>query len=200
MEFEFDKSEIKLNKIISPIDEFVINFLDILNGLEIKHVFISGYVVLLFGRQRITEDVDMFLEDLDESKLKALYETLLQKNYWMINAGSFDSAKKLYEEGIAWRAAKKDTISPNMEIKRPKNNLDFISLNNPAKVILNNKHKINISPLELQIPYKLHLGSRKDIEDARYLYDLFKDKIDEKLMKSFSKKLKVASKMVELVH
>jgi len=200
MEFEFDKSEIKLNKIISPIDEFVIDFLDILNGLEIKHVFISGYVVLLFGRQRITEDVDMFLEDLDESKLKVLYETLLQKNYWMINAGSFDSAKKLYEEGIAWRAAKKDTISPNMEIKRPKNSLDFISLNNPAKVILNNKHKINISPLELQIPYKLHLGSRKDIEDARYLYDLFKDKIDEKLMKSFAKELKVASKMVELVH
>ena len=200
MEFEFDNSGIKLNKIISPVDEFAIDFLEILNGLKIKHVFISGYVVLLFGRPRLTEDVDIFLEDLEESKLKALYETLLAKNYWIINAGSFDIAKKLYEEKIAWRAAKNDTISPNMEIKRPKSNLDLICLNHPTKVILNDKHTINISPMELQIPFKLHLGSRKDIEDARYLYGLFKDKLDEKVMDSFAKELKVAGKMVELVH
>ena len=32
------------------------------------------------------------------------------------------------------------------------------------------KEKINISPIELQIAYKIYLGSDKDYEDARYLY------------------------------
>ena len=124
---------------MSVLDEFVIDFLKILKKLGIRYVIISGYSVLLFGRQRITEDIDIFLEKLDTPKLKSLYNALSDE-YWLLNAGSFETAESLYNKGIALRAAKKDTISPNMEIKVPKSDLDYFSLNNPSKVILNQKH------------------------------------------------------------
>lgn len=48
-----------------------------------------------------------------------------------------------------------------------------------------------VSPLELQIPFKLFLGSEKDIEDAKHLYNLFKDNLDEKLLFEFIRKFKI---------
>lgn len=68
--------------------------------------------------------------------------------------------------------------------------LDSWTLRYRKKAIVNGK-PIFISPLELQIPFKLFLGSEKDIEDARHLYGLFKDKIDTKLTEEFCRKLKV---------
>ena len=48
-----------------------------------------------------------------------------------------------------------------------------------------------ISRIEIQIPFKLFLGSEKDLEDARYLYEIFKDKIDTDLMREFNRKLNI---------
>lgn len=77
-----------------------------------------------------------------------------------------------------------------MEVKFPKNELDIWTLENKKKVILNNEI-LFISPLELQIPFKLFLGSEKDIEDARYLYRLFKDKLNTGLLKEFNRKFNI---------
>jgi len=49
-----------------------------------------------------------------------------------------------------------------------------------------------LSPLELQIPYKLFLGSEKDIEDARFLFKLYKDNLNIVLLKMFLTKLKIS--------
>ena len=43
----------------------------------------------------------------------------------------------------------------------------------------------------LQIPYKLFLGSEKDIEDARFLFKLFEDKLNIGLLKMFLINLKI---------
>ena len=63
---EFINSEhIKFNKKISELDKFVIDFLEII----IKHtnyVLISGYVSILFGRSRGTEDVDIIIPKLSQ--------------------------------------------------------------------------------------------------------------------------------------
>lgn len=53
-----------------------------------------------------------------------------------------------------------------------------------------NNHEIYISPLDLQIPYKLFLGREKDIEDAKFLYNLFKNHIDLKIFNEFNNKFK----------
>ena len=77
-----------------------------------------------------------------------------------------------------------------MEIKFPKLELDFWTLQNSKEVLFNN-NKIFISPIEIQIPFKLFLGSEKDIEDAKYLYKIFKDTLDLNLLKEFNRKLKI---------
>ena len=45
-----------------------------------------------------------------------------------------------------------------------------------------------------QIAYKLFLGSYKDIEDARHLYKLFKDKLNKEEWLSACMKLSVMEK------
>jgi hypothetical protein len=71
-----------------------------------------------------------------------------------------------------------------MEIKTPVEYIENWVLNNSIEVNLN-KNKLFISPFELQIAYKLYLGSEKDIEDARYLYKLFNDKLDQNKLTEF---------------
>lgn len=63
-------------------------------------------------------------------------------------------------------------------------------MENKKKVLLNKK-LLYISPLELQISFKLFLGSEKDIEDAKHLYELFEDKLDKEILAEFNKKLKI---------
>jgi hypothetical protein len=91
---------------------------------------------------------------------------------------------------LAIRFARKGKFIPNIEVKFPKNELDEWSLANRLKVVLNNK-ELYTSRLELQIPFKLFLGSEKDIEDAKHLYDIFSDKLDIGMLKEFNKRLKV---------
>ena len=79
-------------------------------------------------------------------------------------------------------------------MKFVKNDFDDFSIDKKVKVVLSGKKYLFISPLELEIPYKLYLGSDKDIEDAVYLWDIFSDKIDIVILNKFMKKLNVEGK------
>lgn len=63
-------------------------------------------------------------------------------------------------------------------------------------MVLKNK-EILISPLEMQIAYKLYLGSEKDIEDAVHVYQIFKGKLDAKLLNDLMQKLNVKERAVK---
>ncbi|PJA18088.1 MAG: hypothetical protein COX63_02465, partial [Candidatus Diapherotrites archaeon CG_4_10_14_0_2_um_filter_31_5] len=78
-------------------------------------------------------------------------------------------------------------------LKFPKTDLNWYSLKNKLIAEINKK-KINISKMELQIPFKLYLGSDKDIEDAIHLWELFKDRLNMELFNGFIKRLKVEEK------
>jgi len=91
------------------------------------------------------------------------------------------------------RFAKKDTFIPNMEVKTPATDIENHVLNNSIEVSLN-KNKLLISPFELQIAYKLYLGSEKDIEDARYLYRLFFNRLDQKELTKLVTEFEVKNK------
>jgi len=59
------------------------------------------------------------------------------------------------------------------------------------KVILANKKSIFIPPIKLQIAYKEEvLKSEKDLEDAFYLRELFKERIDNRKIEEFKKVIK----------
>lgn len=188
MEYNSEKKEIILNKKLNNLDHFVLDFLSCLDS----YVIVSGYVSILFGRSRSTEDVDLLVPSLGKEDFHNLWEKLDKNGFWCINTPVFEDAFEMLKEH-AIRFAKKDPV-PNMEFKIIKNELDKFSYDNRIKVIIDS-HNLFISPLELQIAYKLFLGSEKDLEDARHIYNLFKEKIDKQELIYSLRKLKVADKM-----
>lgn len=178
------------NKVVSKLDVFVLDFISILKKY-VDYVVVSGYVSILFGRSRGTEDIDILIKKLDIETFIKFYNELKGKNYWFLNAESPVELHGMLEEGLAIRIAAKDAVIPNMEIKFIKNDLDRTSLRE-HNIVEIGKDSINISPVELQIAFKLYLGSDKDIEDAVYLYDIFIEHLDKAKLKQYMKLLKVS--------
>jgi predicted nucleotidyltransferase len=48
-------------------------------------VVTSGYVAILFGRARATEDIDILVKDVDEEKFKEFWKEVT-KHFWCLNA------------------------------------------------------------------------------------------------------------------
>jgi len=186
----YSKGVFSLDKELNSLDVFTLDFCSILEKLNINYVLVSGYVSILFGRNRASEDIDIIVEKLGFDKFKSLW-LALYKDFECLNT---EIVKEAYDDYLltahAIRFSKKGCFIPNMEMKFPKNELDSWTLKNRKRVVLNKK-TLYISSLELQISFKLFLGSEKDIEDAKYLYELFKDKLDLKLLYDFNRKLEI---------
>lgn len=192
MKIEFTQDKISIeDKVISALDRFVLDFIRLLEKYT-DYVIVSGYVPILFGRSRGTEDIDVLVKRFDETVFIRFYDSLIKKGYYFLNPEDVHGLYEMLGEGLGIRAAKKDTIIPNVELKFVKNDYDDFSVDKKVKVVLGDKKYLFISPIELEIPYKLYLGSDKDIEDAVYLWDIFKDKIDLTVLNRFMKKLNVS--------
>jgi hypothetical protein len=191
MELKYSKNKIELEKELNSLDEFIIEFTSILNKRRLKYVIVSGYVAILFGRNRASEDVDIIIENLSSEGFDRLWNDIIDTNFECLNTMDKKSAYNEYLcSDLALRFSRKGVYLPNIEIKCPFEEMRTWTLNNRLKVVLNG-HTLFISPMELQIPFKLHLGSKKDIEDAAYLYTVFKEKLNVVGMYYFVQKLKV---------
>jgi len=188
MEFKYTDNYIGIkNKELSELDRFVKNFVRILEK-NFRYVIVSGYVAILFGRNRSSEDIDVFIQKKDFESFKNYWDEVSQR-YECINTKIADKAYNDYLlKNTPIRFSKKNEFIPNFELKFPRSELDKWTLSERKKVIVNDSN-LYVSPLELEIPYKLYLGSDKDIEDARFLYKFFKDYLDRNLLKTFTQKL-----------
>ena len=66
MEFTYKKEKIIYpNKELTLLDKLVLKFL---KAIDFKYVIISGYIAILFGRSRNTEDVDLFIEKISAQR------------------------------------------------------------------------------------------------------------------------------------
>jgi hypothetical protein len=194
LKIEYTKDTISIeDKVISALDRFVLAFINLLEKYT-DYVIVSGYVPILFGRSRGTEDIDILVRRFDKDAFTKFYDLLIKKSYYFLNPEDVHGLYEMLGEELGIRAAKKDTIIPNVELKFVKNDFDVFSIDKKVKVVLSSKKYLFISPLELEIPYKLYLGSDKDIEDAVYLWDIFSDKIDIVILNKFMKKLNVEGK------
>jgi hypothetical protein len=189
MKINITKTKIEFKKEQNKLDRFVIDFTLLLNKLSIKYVIVSGYIAILFGRSRTSEGVDIIVEKLDFKTFTTVWD-VISDDFYCINS---DDVKEAYNDylssGISLRFAKKNTFIPNIEFKFPKISLDSWTIQERKKVVVNGHH-FYIAPLELQIAFKLRLGSEKDIEDARHLYKLFEENLDMELLLEFNRKLK----------
>lgn len=199
MEMKFTKDKIEFEKELNSLDMFVIDFTKVLNSLNIKYVIVSGYVAILFGRNRASEDIDLIIENISQKKFKKLWDKL-NNDFECVNTNDIKDAYDSYFTNINQiRFSRKTSPIPNVEVKHSKDETDDWTLTNRKEMILNNC-KFYISPLEMQIAYKLFLGSEKDIEDARFLFKLFKDKIDMDLLDKFNRKFNIDNNLKKYIY
>lgn len=176
MEF-IDENTIKLDKEINELDRFVVDFCKVLEK-HTKYMIISGYVSILFGRSRGTEDVDMFIKKVGEGKFELLFDELNKEGFQCINASKSDALESLKKD-VPIRFARKESFIPNIEMKLVKRRLDMDSIEHPLKVILS-EGELKISHIEPQIAFKeACLKSDKDMEDALHLRKVFEGKLDK---------------------
>ena len=188
MEYRPEKGEIILHRELNELDLFVLEFCSFLK----EYVIVSGYVSILLGRSRATEDVDLLIPRLKKSDFHTLWETVQVNGFECLNTSKEQEAWEMLEEH-AIRFARKGHPLPNMEFKMIKRPLDQYAFDNKIAV-RTEKAILFISPLEMQIAYKLFLGSEKDIEDARHLYRLFKEKLNKEELLDACMKLEVVDK------
>ena len=193
MEIEFSKGKIEIEKDLNELDKLTIDFTSILTKLKIRYVLISGYISILFGRSRSSPDIDVIIEKLSFPEFQKLWKELCRCFECINTTNAEDAYNNYLAKDARINFPRKGNVLPYMEVKFPTTELEKWALTEKIRVSLSG-NEIFISPLELQISYKLFLGRKgneKDIEDARHLYKLFSDKLDMKLLEEFNKKLKV---------
>jgi len=95
------------------------------NFKQLKHkiYYFSGYIAILFGRSRSSEDIDLLMEKITFSKFKELWNNL-SLSFECLNTSVMEEAYSSYiSSNIPIRFAKFDTFEPNIEIKFPKTEL-----------------------------------------------------------------------------
>ena len=202
--YDRDRRTIRLfREKLLPEDVVAFRFAEVLEEARISYVVVAGYIAIAFGRGRRSEDIDFILEWIDEDEFVELCRrareagfTLMQGDIW-----SEDSVRRLYRnylvEGYGVRFMYRDIVLPNVEVKLAKTDAHRYALGHSLKLVVNDRYVVKVSPLELQIAYKLHLGSEKDVGDAVFLYTLFKDSIDRGELERWCSRLRVDCSVLE---
>ena len=197
MELEFeDGKRIRFARELSELDKFVFEFVRVLQRLGIRYVVVSGYITILFGRTRTTEDIDVLSEKISFDEFNNLWVILAEKYECLNTADVTDAYSNYLLHNTAVRFAKKELFIPNIEFKFVKDEVDDYSLTEAIEVEVNDSI-LNISPLELQIAYKMFLGSEKGLEDAMFLFALFKEHLDLEKLTLFLNNFKVADTTIK---
>ena len=190
MEYDSKKGVIYTGKVLNELDKFTIDFIKVMEKFT-DYVIVSGYVSILLGRTRASEDVDLLIPEMSFDKFNAMFIELSNNSFECLNTSvSREAFGMLEHHAIAF--SKIGMPVPHMEFKKITNNIQKEALNGRLKVILKDKGFLYISPLELQIAFKLSLiaqgdfeeiSSDKDFEDAKHLYVYFENELDrEKLI------------------
>jgi hypothetical protein len=183
-----DKKTIEINRELSDLDIFTLDFITILKK-HTNYVLVSGYVSILLGRARISEDVDVIIQKIDFSAFQALYKELKKNGFYCLNAEEDSTIYDYLLDNLAVRFAKEGKTIPNIELKWIKHKFEKIALENTIDINLL-KGKLKISNLELQIAFKEEvLKSPKDLDDADHIKDIAKEYLDNKLIQKYKEML-----------
>jgi len=172
-----------------------LNFVKVLEDAGIDYVVVAGYVAILFGRARRSDDVVFILEDPGEEGFIGLCSRAREAGFTLMQADieSEDSVRRAYREylaeGYGVRFMYRDLIVPNVEAKLARSSIYRYALDHSLRVVVNGEHAARVSPLELQIAFKLRLGSEKDVGDAVFLYTLFRETISLEELQAWCRRL-----------
>ena len=183
-----DKKTIEIDRELSDLDKFTIDFTNILKE-HLNYVIVSGYVAILLGRARASEDVDIIIPRTNFETFEKLYSDIKKRDFYCLNAEEDKTIYSYLEDNLAVRFARIDTMIPNIELKWTKNDFDKTALEKTIDVRIRNE-TLSISHLELQIAFKEEiLKSPKDLEDAQHIKDVAKEYLDNKLIQKYKEML-----------
>ena len=186
--------EIKISKKITELDELVFKFCKVIEKYT-KYVIVSGYVSILLGEERPTQDVDILISSLSKDTARKMYEELFSRGFEI--PGDFEDFWKILFE----LKEKIDIFTEKkwyFDVRCVKTFFDIFSLEN--RMIVNiNGNRVFIAPPEIQIPYKIYLGADKDLKDAAFLYSKLKNIINMKKMETLAKEMGISLKVLENV-
>jgi hypothetical protein len=200
MEF-LDNGDIRINRELNALDTLAGDVSSALAEQGIRHVLVSGYMVVLMGRSRGTEDIDTLIgvSDISEESIDALAAELESRGYWG-SAMPLSSMSEMFQHGDPVRVAHDGKQVPSVELK-PKE-LTHVSFQNQRKAIIGldggEQITLPIVAPEVQIAYKLNMGGNVDFEDAYYLYKVCKDALDGELLGAMVAKYGVEGEFHEL--
>ena len=179
---------IEIGRELSDLDLFTLDFIKILRK-HTNYVIISGYVSILLGRARASEDIDIIIPKMDFPRFLLLLKDIRHGGFYCLNAEQNEDIYDQIKDNLAVRFAKEKTVIPNAELKFSKNKIDDITLDRKMTIKLQ-KDELVISHLELQIAFKeVVLKSPKDMEDARHIRNVAEGHLDYKLIKKYERML-----------
>lgn len=97
MKYDPNKKEIILNRELSELDNFVIEFIKILEKNK-EYVIVSGYVSILLGRTRATEDVDLLVPKIGFLEFRRLFTELINAGYECMNTTNVNEAYNMLDD------------------------------------------------------------------------------------------------------
>lgn len=186
---ELTEETLVVSKELTELDRDVIEFTTVLEEEGISYVIVSGYLTILTGRSRSTEDIDVILEPLSGSETEKLVETLQERGYWGM-AMPLGSMHEMLSEGDRIRIAEEGEMIPNFEVWFADSQFERTVLGSALSAEIGNE-TFFVSRIEPQIAYKLHLAqsaeslSGKDFEDALHLYSVFEEQLNTEELEQY---------------
>ena len=186
---EFTDDAIHIDKEPNALDELILDVADVLDTVGVDYAVVSGYVVVLLGRARATEDIDVLVERFDEGTADEIAQQLRDAGYWG-SAMPLEEMHATLADGLPIRVARDGHRVPNVELKFPSDEFDRASLENTIPIRFDG-NELTAGSVELQIAYKLSMGAQKDAEDALYLYEVTEGTLNTDTLEGYVDRLGV---------
>lgn len=145
-----------------------------------NYIVVSGFFVIVSGRSRGTEDIDVIIEPINLETYIKLHEDLKKDRFECLQSADPYEIFNLYlKDLLPIRYIQNNEFIPNIELKFAKDSLDEYQLKT-RKIIEFTKTKIFFSSIEANIAFKEELlKTPKDLDDAKHLRIVYSERIIE---------------------
>ena len=173
----------------SILNKFAEDFCGVV-GRFAKYVVVSGFVAISHGRSRGTEDVDIMIERLSFSKFKEIHDALILAGFECLYPLKVEDIYEHLSGKLNVRYSWKGVELPNMEVKFAKDSLDDEQFESRGKIEFTDVD-VFFPKIEESIAFKEeHLGSDKDLEDAKHLRLIYVGRLDEDYIEDYKRKIR----------
>ena len=195
---EVTRTSIKVRLNPDAVDRLALDFCKVLVAQKVPYAIVSGYVAILLGRNRLSEDIDLFTEELSLARFRRLHSALLDQ-FECVTPGSaerlFHDYLSMGSESTSVRFAHPGSFAPNVEVKFARKPTHHYSMDRRWPVSVNGQ-RVYIGSLEMGIAFKVKMGTEKDLADARWIFDRTKHVLDQRELRRLMEELDAHAKWI----